>query len=303
MYPATFDYRRASSVDDALSQLASETDRDVRPIAGGHGLLPAMKAGELAPDVLVDVGDCDELGAIEPADDGEGVVVGALATHADLLDSPVLADRVPLLAETAGAVGDVQIRNRGTIGGNLVEADPGADLPAALLALDATVRLRSPDDRRDVPAVDFFEGAGETVVADDELVTGIVVPGAGDGAYAKKTHPARGFAMVGVAAAVELADDAIADVRVGAVGATERPIRLSAVEDALTGAGVDEASGAPHDDGALADAAALVDDDLSAEPRRGDVHASAAFRARLLRTHVERATGAAIERANGGETE
>lgn len=300
MYPATFDYRRASSVDEALTELSSRSGEDVRVLAGGHGLLPAMKADELAPDVLVDIGDCDGLRSIEVTDDGEGVDVGALTTHADLVSSDVLADRLPVLAETAAAVGDVQVRNRGTLGGNLVEADPGADLPAVLVATDATVRVRGLDGRSEVPAVDFFEGGGETALADDELVTGVVVEDAGRGAYVRKTHPARGFAMVGVAAVLDVADGAVEYVRVGAVGATDRPVRLPAVEDALEGEAVEVADGVIVDGSAIEAAADRVPDDVDEELMHGDVHASGAFRTQLLGRYVERAVRTAVERACGG---
>ena len=305
MYPAAFDYRRAASVDDALSQLSTDDGRDVRPIAGGHGLLPAMKARELAPDVLVDIGDCDELRGIEATD--EGVVVGALTTHAELVDSSLIGERVPVLAETAAAVGDVQIRTRGTIGGNLVEADPGADLPAALLATDAKVRIRGADGRRARRAADVVDGPGETTVAEDELVTEIVVPDAACGAYVKRTHPYRGFAMVGVAAVVEVADGAIATARLGAVGATDRPIRLRSVEEGLDGIAVDVIGDGDDgrgelvvDESAIEAAAGLAIDDVDGR-LRGDVNASGAFRAQLLGPTVAQAVSGALERASGGE--
>ncbi|WP_290815112.1 FAD binding domain-containing protein [Halovivax sp.] len=305
MYPPAFDYRRASSVDDALSQLSSDDGRDVRPIAGGHGLLPAMKTGELAPDVLVDIGNCEELRGIERID--EGVVVGALTTHAELVDSAVLRERVPVLAQTAAAVGDVQIRTRGTIGGNLVEADPGADVPAALLATGARIRIQGADGHRELRAADVVGGPGETAVAHDELVTEIVVPDAACGAYVKRTHPSRGFAMVGVAAVVEVADGAIATARLGAVGATERPIRLRSVEEDLEGVAVDviddesgEGGELIVDEAAIEAAAGLAAGDVDGR-HQGDVHASGAFRAQLLGPTVAQAVSAALERASRGE--
>lgn len=311
MYPASFDYRRASSVEDAISALSADPDRDVRVLAGGHGLLPAMKTEGLAPDALVDVSECDTLRGVEVVGgdaERDHLAIGPLTTHAELADADPVADHAPVLAEAARAVGDVQIRTRGTIGGNLVEADPEADLPAAMAATGATIRVRGPDGERDLPATDFFAGAGETVVGDDELLTEIRVPTSDAGAYVRRTHPARGFAMVGVAVALDVADDTLSDVGVGAVGATDRPVRLSSVEDELAGRELNDVLASTSDDaeGAaspIETVAARATDDIDGENRHGDVHASGEFRASILGAHVERALETACAGLPGGETD
>ncbi|WP_254864500.1 FAD binding domain-containing protein [Halovivax gelatinilyticus] len=312
MYPAPFEYRRASTVDDAVSTLSAEPDRDVRVLAGGHGLLPAMKTEGLSPDVLVDIGDCDELRGIAredaPANGGPpGLSVGALTTHAELAASDLVADHAPALAEAARAVGDVQIRTRGTIAGNIAEADPGADLPAALVAGDATIRIRGPDGERSVNAIDFCRGNGETALAADELITDVFVPSCEAGAYEKRTHPARGFAMVGVAVSLDIDGAAIDDVRIGAVGATDRPVRLASVEAEIGGLSVESRDGGDASDEMAGDVATRIEAaaskasaDLPDGDRHGDHHASGAFRAEILGPHVERALTRAVARIDGG---
>lgn len=287
MFPPGFDYRRAGSLEEAVSLVAD----GAVPLAGGHGLLPDVKAGEAAPDRLVDVGDVDALAGIEA--DGDGVRVGALATHADLVASGPVAARVPALAATARHVGDPQIRNRGTVGGNLAEADPAADLPAAVLAADATIDAVGPDGERSLPATDFFAGDGATALGADELLAAVRVPAHAGGAYVKATHPATGYAMVGVAAVASVDDGVVADAGVAATGVADRPVRLREVETAIEGSVVTDVDAA-----AAADAAG---DAPAPERRRGDAHASAAYRASVLPTYVERAVDAALPAtATGG---
>lgn len=293
MIPGEFDYYRASTVTEALELLDAHADHDPQLLAGGHGLLPSMKTGEASPEVLVDVGGVDALGDIEA--DATGVTVGALVTHADLAASERLREHARVLAEAAANVADRQVRNWGTIGGNLAEADPAADLPAAVVAADATIRARGPDGERAIRAKDFFVGREETALADDELVTAIFVPHReGAGAYAKKTHPATGYAMVGVAAVVAVEDGDVTHARVAANGVLDRAVRLRAVEDALVGVPAD-------DSGAVGDAAERAGDDLDPDRLVGDAYASGEFRAHLLESYAERAIGTALERATGGE--
>lgn len=295
MFPPQFDYRRAETVEAAVDLLASLEDAAV--VAGGHGLVPDMKAGTANPGTLVDVGGLDALAGVDA--DGDAVRVGALATHADLAGSAALADAAPVLADAAAAVADRQIRNRGTVGGNVAEADPAADPPAAVLAADATVRVRGPGGARAVPAGEFFRGPGETALAGDELVTELLVPRRAGGAYARRTDRATGYATVGVAAVVSVADGAVEGARVAATGAADGPVRLSAVEEALAGATVD--GGAPADGSDVPEvagrAAGRAGEALDPDRLRSDVHASGAFRARLLPTYAERAVGRALDRA------
>lgn len=297
MIPAECDYYRAGSVGEALDLLETHADRDPELIAGGHGLVPSMKVGESSPDVLVDIDGIEDLRTIER--DDEGVTVGALTRHAAVADSEVLRERALVLAKAAENVGDVQIRNRGTIGGNLAEADPSADLPAAVLAADATLEVRGRDGERTIDAEDFFRGGGETALDRDEIVTRVRIPGPRDsrtdqtaGAYVKKTHPASGYAMVGVAADVAVEDGEIADARVATTGVADRPTRLRGVKDALVGLSAsDEAAVETATDDAPAD--------LDSDRLRGDAHASGEFRAQLLSTYARQAVGTALDRAIG----
>ncbi|WP_115863606.1 FAD binding domain-containing protein [Halorussus litoreus] len=303
MFPGEFDYRRATSVEEALDLLATHGDSGAETviIAGGHGLLPEMKAREATPEVVVDVSDLDDLRGIEAGEaPDEPTVVGALTTHATLADSPVVRDSATVVSEAASAVGDTQIRNRATVGGNLVEAHPAADLPAAMVAADATLALVGRDGERTVPAEEFFRGDGDTAVEDgdpaienDELLTEIRVPSApaAGGAYAKKTHPASGFALVGVAASVAVTDWTVTAARVVASGATSAPARLRSVEDALVGRSADRDT--------ITDATEGAGDELDADEVRSDATASAAFRTHLLSSYAERALTTAVDRATG----
>ncbi|QPV64623.1 xanthine dehydrogenase family protein subunit M [Halosimplex litoreum] len=299
MFPAEFDYERAASVSEALALLDEHADADVEILAGGHSLVPAMKNRGREPDVVVDL-DVPALDAVNALDDR--TVVGALTTYATLVDSGAVRSTVPLVAEAASEVGDTQIRNRGTIGGNLAAAHPGADLPAAVLASDATILLRNRDGKREVGATDFFRGDGETAVERGELLTGVRVPHADDGgfAYARKTHPATGYAMVGVAAVVETggggggddgSEGVVSSARVAATGAVDRAVRLPSVEDSL----VDE----PLDAATIDAAASEATDDIDTGRLRSDAHASGEFRGELLETYVGRALETAADRAAG----
>lgn len=296
MYPASFDYQRADSVEEALSLLASANGQDAQLLAGGHGLIPDMKSQEATPDLLIDIGDIDALQSIECDEAADSVSIGALTTHAELASSDILAESVPVLKQAAAQVADLQIRNKGTIGGNLAEADVEADLPAAILALDGTIHAEGPAGSRTIPVGEFFQGEGETALAPDELLTSIAVPTIDTGAYVRKTHPARGYAMVGVAVTLEIADTEIEDASIAAVGVQDRPIRLTSVEEALVGLTTTELT--EQTDPILSETVQVASYDLEDDHAYGDLHASADFRADLLPTYAERAILAAIE---GGE--
>ncbi len=291
MYPPAFDYHRADSVEDALELLAA-ADRDVRVLAGGHSLLPDLKAGETAPDAVVDLGRIDGLRSI--TETGDGVEIGAMVTYADLADSEVVRDRAPLVAAAAGKLGDRQIRNRGTIGGNLAYAHPGADLPPAALASGASLRIRSRDEARTVPAGEFFGPGGETDVGDSELITGIEVPDGSEGAatYRKWTHPTTGYAAVGVAASVVVEDGTVTEATAAATGVIDRAIRLPAAEDAVMG---QQPSGATA--GSAGDAAT---EDVDPVRLRSDPQVSAEYRQHRLGVAVRRALATAFERSGSG---
>ncbi|MDS0294610.1 FAD binding domain-containing protein [Halogeometricum luteum] len=298
MFPPQFGYRRAGSVAEAVDLLAEFSDRDVRVLAGGHGLLPDLKAGREAPDVLVDIGGIDDLRYVEAGDGA--VAVGALTTYADAVESEALWSRATAFAEAVSRVGDVQIRNRGTVGGNLAQADPSADPPAAALASEATLVARGPDGVREVDAAKFFAGGGGTALRDGEILTEVRLPTADGaekreaavgGAYVKKTHPASGYALVGVAAVVTVEDGRVTDARVAVDGVTDPPRRLAPVESALEG----ESADADSVDSAADRAAEGVDPEAAVS----DAYASGAYRVEVLSVHVRRALETALDRATG----
>ena len=305
MYPPQFDYYRASSVEEAL-ELLERTDES-RVLAGGHSLLPELKARRQSPEALVDVSEIDSLRSI---DVGESeTVVGALTTYAALVRSDAVWEHAGAFAEATKNVGDIQIRNRGTVGGNLAQADAAGDLPAAVVATDATITVESPVGERSIAAEDFFVGENATALEEGELVTAIQLPhvdGAG-GAYVKKTHPASGYAMVGVAAVLGVEDGDVSHARVASNGVTETTCRLRAVEEALLEESLDPES---PNSATLEAAAKRTEEDLESASLVSDSHASGEFRAHLLPTYVERALESAIARASespaaveGGESE
>jgi len=276
--PSSFAYRRASSVEEAL-ELAAELGEDAKFLAGGHSLLPMMKLRFAVPAYLIDLGRITELSYIR--DEGTYVAIGALTRHHDVNSSPVLVADVPLLAHAAGQVGDPQIRHRGTIGGSVAHADAASDLPAVLLALDATFVIRGgAGASRSVPATEFFKSIFETALEPGELLTEIQVPKPatpGAWSFQKFTKRAIDWAIVGVAVqGGPGGSDKVALINMGLT-----PLRASAVESAL-------ASGAP-----VADAAALAAEGTNAG---SDIHASARFREHLARVLVRRA----LEEAHAG---
>jgi carbon-monoxide dehydrogenase medium subunit len=200
-----------------------------------------------------------------------------------------VAEHAPTLADAVRQVGDVQVRNRGTIGGNLAHADPAADLPGAALASDATLVAEGPDGERSISADDFFFGMYATDLAPDELLTRVEVPSAdgATGAYAKKPSPSSGYAMVGVAALLDTDGDSIESARVGANGVMDHGVRLESVEDALAGGSLDA--------DAIETAAGHATDDLDVAMMMDDLQASNEFRAQLLEVYTERALTAAMD--------
>lgn len=294
MFPPRFDYERPDSLDAALDAIAAE---DAVPLAGGHDLIPMLKARERSPETVVDLGGLDELRGVERVvgtETEERLSIGALTTDADLLDADPAG--VDGLLDATHEVGDAQIRNRGTVGGNLAAAHPASDIPAATAAADAELHLIGPDGDRTVPADAFATGDHETVRGDDELLTRISVPLDPDagGAYARKTHPSTGYAAVGVAARLRVVDGTVNDPRVVAVGLCDAPTHLPAVEDAL--AGID--AGAPVD--AVESAADRAGESVDA-PVREDHIVSADQRGAILPTYAEEAVSEALARAVGRE--
>lgn len=288
MIPAAFGYQRPATLEEALRILA-EGDQGTKVINGGQSLLPLLKLRLAEVDRLIDIGRLPELQGIRPGVDG-GVVLGGAVTYRQVLDSDLVAQRVPLLIEVISDIGDVQVRNRGTLGGSIAHADPSSDIPAAALALGATVVLRSATAKREVAAADFFHGSFVTDIASDELLVGLrfpVLPAGAGAAYRQIAQPASGYSMVGVAAVVALTDGVVSHVQVGITGVADICYRAFAVEAALTGTD----GGA----GSLASAASHAAD---GQVVNGDIHADAEYRTAMAAVIARRALEAAIAAAS-----
>jgi carbon-monoxide dehydrogenase medium subunit len=284
MIPTSFDYVRAESLKDALKALSAGDGTKV--IAGGHSLLPIMKFRLAQPPRLVDISRLQELKGI--AEKGRGARIGAGTTYRELLDSDLLRERFPLIAEATETIGDLQVRNRGTIGGSLAHADPVSDMPAVMLALDATFNLRSRTGKRSVKAREFFQGAFTTAMAEDELLTEIILPALPTGAgscYLSHDHPASGYAIVGAAAVVAVKRKTVNHAVLAFTGVGETPFLAKSVE-ALVGTQVNAE--------AISDAAIGATEGVQVS---GDIHAPAEYRRHLATVISRRALETALERA------
>jgi aerobic carbon-monoxide dehydrogenase medium subunit len=280
MIPAAFDYVRPATLDEALGLLAKHGD-DAKVLAGGHSLIPAMKLRLSQPRVLVDIGRIGDLRSISERD-GK-IAIGALTTHYDIESSDLLARSCPLLPEVAGKIGDVQVRNKGTIGGSCVHADPAADWPAAMLALDAEFEIAGSGRSRTVSAQDFFVDMLTSAIESGEILTAIHVPvTAKTVAYVKFAQKASGFAVAGVAA---LIDKARKHAAVAVTGVAARAYRAVGVESSLRGSELSAAT--------IATAAVKAADGV--DPL-SDIHASAEFRAHLACVKTKRALELAVSR-------
>jgi len=286
MYPAQFEYVAPESLDEAISLLA-ESGGDAKILAGGHSLLPAMKLRLAQPGKLIDLRKVPGLNEIKV--DASGITIGAMVTHADVARSSEVQRALPALAEATSVVGDLQVRNRGTLGGSLAHADPAGDPPAPFLALDGSIVAKGPNGERTIAAADFFIDILTTALAEDEIVTAVKFPAlaAGTGtAYVKFDHPASHYALTGVAAAVKLDGSGnVENVKVGVTGVGPNAYRATAVEQALVGKGAD----------AIAEAASHAADGIDCND---DIHASAEYRAHLASVFTRRALQAAFSRAN-----
>jgi aerobic carbon-monoxide dehydrogenase medium subunit len=287
--PESFEYYTPKSLAEA-TRLVGQFGADGKLLAGGHSLIPLMKLRLASPKHLIDLGRIAELSYIR--EDGEKIQIGALATHYMLESSELLKSRCPLLPETGREIGDVQVRNKGTIGGSLAHSDPAGDWPAAIVALDADMQAVSARGERWIPAKEFFVDLLATSLAPDEILTSIrvpVLPARGGDAYAKLHHPASGFAVVGVAARVVLDEKgSLQEVRVGITGVGPKAYRPAAVEGALRG----KSASAKR----LAEACAHAADGVEVN---SDLFASAEYRAHLATVYTRRAIEKAIERASG----
>ena len=287
MYSSNFDYYRARSLADAHALMAAHPGAKV--LAGGHSLLPLLKLRLAAPLAVVDIGRVPELRGITRQ--GDQIDIGALTTHAELASSADLRAAAPALSEAAAMIGDPAVRNRGTIGGNVAHADPASDLPTVLVALNARVIVAGPNGQRSVPAEEFFTGIMMTALEDNEILTAVQVPvsvrGQGS-AYQKFSHPASRYAVIGAAALVSMKDGKCAAARVAIGGLLPSARRVTAVEGALTGKALSDAT--------IADAANRVGSDLGNDAS-GDLFASAEYRSAMAPVYVKRAIAAAAARA------
>ncbi len=277
MYAANFDYVRPSSVDEAVALLKKHGD-EAKVLAGGHSLIPAMKLRLARPSVVVDIGRIAALSYIRET--AGAIAIGATTTHFEIETSALLKQKSPLLSETAAHIGDMQVRNKGTIGGSLVHADPAADYPAAILALEAEIDLIGPRGKRTVKASDFFVELLQSAAAADEILTEVRVPATAQTvAYVKTEQKASGFALAGAAVVVTASG-----VRVGITGVAAKAYRATAVEQAL---------GTQRTADTIALAAAHAADGV--EPLN-DIHATAAYRAQLAKVNTKRALERAVAR-------
>ncbi len=289
MFPATFDYHAPATLREALT-LLGQGDGDAKALAGGQSLLPLMKLRLAAPATLVDLRNVGELKGIRT--DGNGVILGAMTTYFQTIDSRVVHQKAPLIVEALRQVGDPQVRARGTIGGSLAHADPAGDLPAVALALNGRMHIAGPQGERDVAARDFFVDMLTTALQPNELLAwarfeATDTPRTGV-AYVKHRHPASGYAVVGVAAVVMLDDQGnCVEARVGVTGAGTHAVRASAVEQALNGRPFAASIAA-----ASAHAANGID-------LLSDTYASADYRAHLTRVLTLRALDEAAQKARG----
>ena len=265
MYETT--YHRPSSVDEAVALFAKGSES--KYLAGGHTLIPVMKQRLASPSDVIDLAKIKELVGIEPS--GAGLVIKAATTYFDIMHSPEVKKAIPAIAYLTSVLGDPAVRYRGTIGGSIANNDPAADFPAALLALDATVKT----NKRNIKADDFFKGLFTTALEDGEIITAVSFPVVDKAGYAKMRHPASRFALTGVF----VARTPGGDVRVAATGASQNGVmRVPAIEAAL------KANWSPG---------AIDGVTVSADGMLADIHGSAAYRANLVKVMAQRAVTAA----------
>lgn len=286
MIPAQFDYQAPATLEEAVSLLASDLD-GAKILAGGHSLIPAMKLRLAQPQLLVDIARIKSLAYIR--EEGDRILIGATTTHYQLESSILLKLICPLLPQCAGSIGDVQVRNKGTIGGSLAHSDPAGDWPAAILALGAELVLVGPNGERTVKAENFFVDLLTTDLQPGEILREIRIQkpsGRFGEAYQKVPHPASGFAVVGIAVHLVLNDDgSCKSAAIGVTGVGSKAYRAQAVEAALTGTSLD--------DNAIATAVAHVCDGI--DPN-ADLYASGDYRCHLAQVHARRAIQSAKAR-------
>ncbi len=285
MIPSRFDYYRPASLDEALALVAKHQD-DAKLLSGGQSLVSLLKLRLVNPEVVVDLGGIKGLSYIREEEGGKGgVVIGAMTTYADLMKSGLLQARCRMLPQAARVVGDVQVRNRGTLGGCIAHADPAGDVPAAILALRAELKAVGPKGERWIKAEDFFQGMYAIELGADEILTEVRIP-AWDGyksAYMKMARRPSDFAIAGVAACFKTsADGACEDIALGVTGVTDMPYRATALEAKLKGQKLTAeviAAAAP----AITEGMELI----------GNMHGSPDFRAHLAKVYLPRVLSSA----------
>lgn len=276
MIPSTFEYKKATSVDEALSMMSD----DSKLLAGGHSLIPAMKLRLNQPSAVIDISSIDSLKGI--SDEGDHVLIGAGATHADIAGSSIVKSACSMIAEGSGEIGDIQVRNKGTIGGSLAHADPAADWPALVIAADATISVKSQNDSRDIAAADFFTGFYETALQENEIITSIKIPKLSAGSsstYVKFAQPASRFAIVGCAIVKNMdSEGEVGNIKVAITGVSEKAYRDHGVEDELMGQ--------PLTDEIIESAASKAADRVDV---MSDHYASEEYRKHLAKVYVKKA--------------
>jgi len=283
MYPPKFDYYRATSVNDAISLMQQHPGAQY--LAGGHSLIPVLNLRLSDPGTLIDIGRIDTLKGIM-VDRGSGLKIGALTTHKEISVNPDVPDA---LAEAASKIGDPQVRNRGTIGGNVCHADPASDLPTVLFALNASFEISGPGGSRTLTVEEFFVDMFETAMQEDEILAAVRIPAQlGGSAYTKLANPASRYAMVGAAAAITLDQGVCIMARVAVGSLTPKPVRATSVESALLGKSLNSE--------AIANAAQTVQNDLG-DTILGDIHAGSDYRRAMANVFVKRAVEQAVMRA------
>lgn len=277
MIPASFEYVRAGSVEEAIEALREHGD-DASLLAGGHSLLPLMKLRLAAPEVLIDLGRIDTLRGVRDTNEGR-LAIGGMTTHQEVIDDQLVREHCGVLVDVLTRVGDAQVRHRGTLGGAVAHGDAASDVPALLLALEAVVVLQGPDGRREVPANEMFRDYLTTAIADNEVLVEVQVPKLAPSwgwRYEKFTRVSQAWAIVGSVALVERTNGTIDQVRVGLTNMGTVPYRASATEASLVGNGVE----------AIAAAAEHAAEGTSPG---NDLNATSEFREHLARVLTRRA--------------
>ena len=283
MIPTGFEYERATSLDDAVAKLAA-ANGSAKLLAGGHSLVPLMKLRLSEPRRLIDISRIPGLSGVREKDGR--IEIGAGTVHHDVASSALRQERCPVVSDAAREIGDPQVRNRGTLGGSLAHADPSADYPAVMLAVDADIHIKGPTAWRTVKASEFFLDLFTVDLAPDEIIAGVQFAPVRAAAYAKLHQRASHYAIVGVAAAIDVNGGNITSARVGLTGATTRATRLTNVEQALAGRSATRET--------IAAAAKVAGDGL--DTVNADLHASEDYRRAMIPVFAKRALAGALAR-------